>query len=279
LEIGAYLTGRFGQTEELYKANNEYKRGRGPKKDVDKEVLKRSKEVIKAQKKAGLDFIIDPMLDVYGIMRPFAEELPGIEGDPDKVSQHNWFNNNRFYAVPEIHDTIQLKAAVEQHSKSFTLDYLKPSLLPKNKDKVAVLPSPYTILKNSYVVEQIDSVDTGILNDLSQLIKKEAWLLAENGYKLILIDEPTIVYRQRLGSRTGEDLELLNIALRGFDKISNAKVMLHTYWGTAGPRFDDDGNLVLETLPNLSTISSASSISGSLPSINPKASSLPEKSQ
>ena len=98
MQFGIYLTGAFGQSQELYKVRNEAKRGRGSQEAVVKQVAEDTQKIIRLQQENGLDHIIDPMFNLYYLFQPFAEQVEGVNVGP----QENWFNNNLFYWRPQI---------------------------------------------------------------------------------------------------------------------------------------------------------------------------------
>ena len=94
MNVGTYLTGAFGQSNELYKTRNKAKRDRIAPQDikgiVNKQILKDTKTIINKQKEAGFSFIIDPIFNTYYLFQQFAENVEGIKIG----SQENWFDNN-----------------------------------------------------------------------------------------------------------------------------------------------------------------------------------------
>src|SRR3989344_5713167 len=98
MHLGIYLTGPFGQSQQLYEVRNEAKRGRGTEEAVRQQIEKDAKTVIKAQQEAGLDFIIDPLFGQYDLFQPLVEGVSGISAG----RHENWFNNNLFYQKPRI---------------------------------------------------------------------------------------------------------------------------------------------------------------------------------
>ena len=221
MKIGAYLTGAFGQSRELYEARNEAKRERGFYKEVKKQIKKDTKIIIKKQKEFELSFVIDPMFNTYYLFQQFAENVEGVKIGP----QENWFNNNVFYWIPLINGPLNTKQ--EPFTRSIHLD-----LLPEENTMV-ILPSPYSILMLSDV-KGYDNKKSAII-DISEIIREEANKLAEKGVKRIQYDEPAFVSKQSPGSLREEDFTLLNIALEKCGKIKNIETSLHTYFGDAGP--------------------------------------------
>ena len=132
LNVGAYLTGAFGQSQELYIARNEAKRDRGSPETVGVQILKDTKEIIGRQTNAGLSFIVDPMFNFDYLFQAFAEHVDGVSVG----SQENWFNNNVFYWRPQI------SGPLKSQNTGFTSASTHIDLLPKDGKAMAILPSP-----------------------------------------------------------------------------------------------------------------------------------------
>lgn len=220
MQRGCYLTGAFGQSQALYTARNEVKRGRASQDVVEMQILQDTKEVIQKQHDAGLDYIIDPMFSFYYLLQPFAEQI--VTMGP----QENWFNNNVFYWRPQIKCPIK-------HKTGFTEKYLHLDLLPKNGTAMVILQSPLTLLELSDITGYKNKKNA--IKDIASLCKEEAVSLVAQGAGRIQYDEPALVYKQSLGSLTKEDVKLLEYALSLCGKIKGATTSLHTYFGDAGP--------------------------------------------
>lgn len=222
MEFGAYLTGPFGQSQDLYKARNEAKRGRGSKKRVIEEAGEKTKQIISLQQEAGLDFVVDPMFHFFYLFQPFAENVNGVEVGP----QENWFNNNVFYWRPKIHGPLEIQTG-------FTERQLHFDELPTDGTAMVVLPSPYTLLVLSDVRGYEDR--KAAITNLAELLHAEAVHLVSRGIGRIQYDEPAIVVKQSLGSLTNEDFELLQRGIEICGRVPGATTSLHTYFGDAGP--------------------------------------------
>ncbi|MBI4128236.1 MAG: hypothetical protein HY459_04155 [Parcubacteria group bacterium] len=222
MNIGAYLTGPFGQSQAIYRARNDAKRGRGAPEAVTARVEEDTTAVIALQRDAGLDFIIDPMFWFYHLFQPFAEQLGGVSEGP----QENWFNNNMFYRRPQIQGPLQPLGG-------FTEKYVHVAKLPTDGTAMVILPSPYTLLVLSDVTGYPDR--KAALTNLAEVIYAEAQHLASRGVGRIQYDEPAIVVKQSLGSLKEEDLALLQRGIDVCGHIGNATTSLHTYFGDAGP--------------------------------------------
>ncbi len=230
MKIGAYLTGAFGQSKELYLARNEVKRQRAPETAADAQIIGDTRKIIGKQADAGLSFIIDPMFRFYYLFQPFAEKVTGVKVG----AQENWFNNNVFYWIPEISG---LKGNT---TTGFIEKYIHTDLLPKGKEWSVVLPSPYTLLLlskfkgvNGFDLSHIDKKFW--IGELSELIYREAQHLADMGFSRIQYDEPALVALLPEEYASKQELSLLESALEKCGKIRGATTSLQTYFGDAGP--------------------------------------------
>jgi len=219
--IGAYLTGAFGQSQQLYEPRNEEKRGRGSPEAVVKHAKEDTQRIIGLQKEAGLDYIIDPMFTFFYLFQPLVEQVVGVK----KGLQENWYNNNVFYRC-EINGPLSLQSG-------FTEKYLNLDQLPKDGTAMAILPSPYTLLLRS-TIKGYPNLTEAVTN-LAEVLHAEAQNLVSKGIGRIQYDEPEIVVRQSLGSLREEDLKLLQRGIEICGMVEGATTSLQTYFGDAGP--------------------------------------------
>lgn len=227
LEIGAYLTGAAGRSQELRNAFNETRRRDGNPLLFERQLQEDTESFIQKQEKDHFDFVIDPSLNAYYLFQALAENVPGIEEGP----QEPWFHRNVFYWRPQITESLDL--AIKNQKVPFST-YPQKELLIKTGKAMAILPSPYTLLELSDIATDAYSSKNNVLIDLAHVIKNEATLLAEAGFKRIQYDEPAIVKRQSNGSLEAEHIDLLNTAFRICGTIPEATTSIHTYFGNAG---------------------------------------------
>ncbi len=220
--FGAYLTGPFGQSQDLYLARNEAKRGRASEQTVAEQIRKDTRQVLQLQEDADLDFVIDPLFHLFYLFQPFAEQVLGVKPGP----QENWFNNNVFYWRPQIQGPLKIQAG-------FTEKYLQLDALPKDGTALAILPSPYTLLMLSDLTGYTSKKEA--VDNLAELLLAEAQHLVSKGVGRIQYDEPAIVVKQSLGSLTKADLDLLQRGMEICGRVDGATTGLHTYFGDAGP--------------------------------------------
>jgi 5-methyltetrahydropteroyltriglutamate--homocysteine methyltransferase len=232
VKLGVYITGACGTSKKLYKARNEAKRGRGTHQAVLEQIEQDSLSLIETQENKGFSFIVDPQYSFYDLLQPITENVEGVSSGP----QENWFNNNVFYIRPQIQGPLKDKVG------SFLEKYIHSNRLIQNKSAMAILPSPYTLLKLSDVSGYQN--DSEAIRDLAKLLREEAKNLVKKGFTRIQFDEPTIVMKQSLDSVKKEDIELLKEGINEIGKIQGATISLHTYFGDAGPLLS-----VFEELP------------------------------
>lgn len=221
-KFGAYLTGPFGQSQDLYRARNEAKRGRASGQTVAEQIRKDTRQVLKLQKDAHLDFVVDPLFHLFYLFQPFAEKVRGVKPGP----QENWFNNNVFYWRPQVQGPLDIQTG-------FTEKYLQFDVLPTDGTALAILPSPYTLLMLSDLTGYTSKKEA--VDNLAELLLAEAQHLVSQGVGRIQYDEPAIVVKQSLGSLTKADLDLLQRGIGICGRVDGATTSLHTYFGDAGP--------------------------------------------
>ena len=218
---GTYLTGSFGQSQDLYLARNEAKRGRTSAQAVAEQIRKDTREVIRLQRDAGMDFVVDPSFPLFYLFQPFAEKVKGVKPGP----QENWFNNNVFYWRPQIQGPLEIQTG-------FTEAYLHLDVLPHDGTALVILPSPYTLLILSDVTGYSSKKEA--VTNLAELLLAEAQHLVSKGIGRIQYDEPALVVKQSLGSLKEEDLILLKRGMEICGHVDGATTSLHTYFGDAG---------------------------------------------
>lgn len=222
MKLGGYLNGPFGQSQSLYEIRNEWKRGRGLIEDVKKLIKLETRENIRLQKEAGLDYIVDPMFGISYLFQPLSETVKGVSVGP----QENWFNNNVFSWTPQIQGPLEIQTG-------FSQKYIHLDELPTDGTAMVILPSPYTLLMLSHVRGYGDKREA--ITNLAEVLHAEAEHLASKGVGRIQYDEPAIVVKESLGSLTQEDLDLLSRGMDICGRVKRAKTSLSTYFGNAGP--------------------------------------------
>src|SRR3989304_1544347 len=94
----AHLTGIFPRSEELITATRAFERGRADKSALDRLFEEEAQRLVALEGEHGLDSVTDGLLRWQDLLRPLADELPGVHAGP--VTR--WFDNNSFYRRPVI---------------------------------------------------------------------------------------------------------------------------------------------------------------------------------
>jgi 5-methyltetrahydropteroyltriglutamate--homocysteine methyltransferase len=166
---------------------------------------------ITVEKEAGLDFFSDGLLRWQDIFRPLADGL-GAKKAEELV---RWFDTNTFYRAPEIESL--------DHPQ---VDAVKPaSSVPT--PRVVTLPSPFVFSRATH-----QSTDRNrLMQEIAEKLLRpaiETAVAAEA--KVIHLEEPWLTY---YGIEPGDwkPFERSLAVLKG----SSAAVILHCYFGDAGP--------------------------------------------
>lgn len=215
--IEAYLTGSFPRSEGLVEATRAAVRRRIPSSDLEAAFRSDLSELIRLQRDAALDFLVDGQLNWQDLFRPFSKLFTGIT----LGGLTRWFDNNTFYRKPLIVERVRFSnAGVEQ--------YFRSDLLPASVPKRAILPGPFTFAVMSQNSPQTSLAD--LVDDIAHALKDTVDVLHKSGYTHFQFNEPCLA----VGRTRGE----LEIAKHGFEicaKANGASTDLHLYFGDVGP--------------------------------------------
>jgi 5-methyltetrahydropteroyltriglutamate--homocysteine methyltransferase len=215
--IESSISGILPRPSRLISKTRQSARSRISDEELAEAYRKYSKKVIDYQIESGLTYVNDGYLRRQDLLRPFTENLGGVE-----VGQlYRWFNNNTFYRIPVVKGKLSGDAPF---NKSY------PDLLPKENLK-AVLPAPYTftkLSKNEYYGDEKE-----FLIDYAEILNKEIKSLEAKGYSYIQLSDPALVYHNTAPcSCTLSDIaEAIEVATKGV----KARTGLVTFFGDAAP--------------------------------------------
>jgi len=167
---------------------------------------------IDVQREAGLDFFSDGLLRWQDIFRPLSEGL----GPKPPEELVRWFDTNTFFRAPEIStiDTPRASAATPMAS------------VPK--PRVVTLPSPYTFSRAAHNVADRNR----LMQELAErLLNPAIKTAAAAGARLIHVEEPWLTYY----GIADADWKPFAAAIASMTTGVAATVILHTYFGDAGP--------------------------------------------
>ncbi|MDP3024339.1 MAG: methylcobamide--CoM methyltransferase [candidate division Zixibacteria bacterium] len=168
--------------------------------------------VIKEQEDAGIDIITDGQIRWDDLVTPFAKNIEGCEIN----GLLRFFNNNVYYRKPVIKSRIAFKDYT-------TLEDYKSAKANSFKKLKVVLPGPLTWAKLS-LDEHYKNLRT-LVEDFSQVLRKEAQRLDQEGVEYIQFDEPSLCnFPQEIGL-VKESLKIITSGLK-------AKSILFLYFGS-----------------------------------------------
>ncbi len=188
-----------------------------------------TKEVIKEQVDAGLDFITDGLVRWQDPISHLSRRLNGCEIN----GLLRFFDSNFYFRQPIIKDRISRRESILKREFIFA-----KSVSPKPVK--AVVTGPYTLAKLSINRRDIDL--KMIVEEFTEVIAKEIAELVRAGAELVQIDEPAIL------KNTG-DFPILKEAIEELDaEKGRAKLALYTYFGDAVPLYEQFLELSVDAL-------------------------------
>jgi 5-methyltetrahydropteroyltriglutamate--homocysteine methyltransferase len=227
--VAAYQHGIYPRSEEVVAATRGLERGRNSPEEVELAYRGDRQDFIRVQQEAGLDFVSDGLLKWQDIFRP----LVGLSGGLSARTMVRWFDNNSFFRAPELTADLTITAPVPAQMEGD--DDLPPS-------KLATLPSPYLF---SRATQTSDDRNAVMMDLTREVLRPVAQALVERGYGLIHLEEPWLVYHP-LDPSDWDDFEKAVGEIR--EATGGATLVLHTYFGDAGPLADRLRNLPVDAV-------------------------------
>ncbi|MGH2453958.1 MAG: hypothetical protein ACRDF5_09380 [bacterium] len=215
----AHLSGIFPRSEELIAASRAFERGRL---DADSLLLQTEEEarrLVALQEEWGFDYVTDGLLRWQDLLRPLADELPGVHAGP--VTR--WFDNNSFYRRPVIEQ--RLRPLGEAALRWTVREPLA------GRPWKAILPTPWAFaaLSEDHVYGDADA----LLGDAAEVLRAEAAGLAAAGCRYIQFSDPVLV----TGPADGALTRAHNALARAVDGL-RVRTGLYTFFGDAAPVLD-----------------------------------------
>ncbi|MFN4337347.1 MAG: hypothetical protein ACK4FV_07215 [Candidatus Nitrosocaldus sp.] len=187
------------------------------------ELFKKGKQSwINVQRRAGLTYIADPMIDWNDIFRPFVK-VKGISIGP----LNRFFETNTFYRRLIVSDALDGYGGIAR--SMLALD------LMKEDRKVAVLPDPYTfstLNENRYYKSYEE-----YLFAVADMLNAEAKTLAREGVEIIQLNAPALAYD--FSNSKLVELTLIKDAISRVKKGLRSKIYLYLYFGNVAGIFDE----------------------------------------
>lgn len=228
LSVSATLSGIHSRSEETVKTSRDFDRLRTSKEALDSAFETDAKNLVKLQLECGFSRVSDGQILWQDFLRPFSENLGGLQAGADLF---RWFDTNTFFRKPFVKKRVKYPKEAR-----FIEDYeVSPALaLTKEagaKKKIAI-PGPYTLATLVQDEHYKKSHREELVDDFARAIKKLLKNLEALGYESVQINEPSLVYRYGESALTSK--KELKSFLRAFeDNLDKPPVelSLHTYFG------------------------------------------------
>jgi methionine synthase II (cobalamin-independent) len=191
-------------------------RGRVTPETVDAAYRQDLVDFVAVQQEAELNFFADGLLRWQDIFRPLVEAA-GLSAR----TLTRWFDNNAFFRAPEVDGALRPLDAID----AIAPDSVVPS------PRVATLPSPYMFSRAAATAGDRNAL---MLDVAQNLLRPAAEQLARSGCRLVHLQEPWLGF---FGIESS-DRAPLGRALEAITSGLDADVVLHVYFGDAGPHLD-----------------------------------------
>ena len=219
-EIACYVHGSFPRSEELVAATRDADRGRRPVSAVTAQRDRDRAGFLALQTEAGLDYRSTGWMSWADLFRPLIEACPGLATGP----LTRWFDTNTFFRAPVLVGSLELDRAAFAARLG---DDVGPNGI--GRSQVGLLPGPYTFSRLAEPDTERDALMPRLARDL---LRPAADDLRDTGVTLLHLQEPAVVTRP-LGA---DSWRYLGEALRLITDGLGIRVVVHTYYGDAGPQ-------------------------------------------
>jgi 5-methyltetrahydropteroyltriglutamate--homocysteine methyltransferase len=225
--VDSTLTGIHSRSEETVRISRDFDRLRTNKETLDSTFEADAKNLVKLQLECGISRISDGQLLWQDFLRPFSENLDGLEGGADLF---RWFDTNSFFRKPFVRRRVKLPK-----DRSFIQEYEVATAISLAKERGAKkkvsIPGPYT-LASLVADEHYGSKREELIDDFAKVIKKLLKNLASLGFEAVQINEPSLVYRYGTSALTSKK-ELKGFISAFEDNLDSPPlpISLHTYFG------------------------------------------------
>ena len=207
-EIGCYVHGLYPRSEELVAATRDVDRGRQPPHVVEAQQEVDRAEIIALQRDAGLTLVSSGFLSWADLFRPLIEACSALATGP----LVRWFDNNTFVRTPVVRGAPELAT----------------DLFVAERSDVGLLPGPYTFSRIATGADDRDALMAALARGLLRPAAEE---FVRRGAQLVHLQEPWLT-AHGIGE---ESWPAFAAALRVIGEGLGARLVVHTYFGDAGP--------------------------------------------
>ena len=204
--ISIWISGIYPRSEPLIEATRTHDK-------TLQQLFKNEKiKLIKIQMKNKCDYISDPLIDWDDHIRPFTDNLKGVE----KGALTRYYENNTFYRQPIITNKISTSGKIFKNNICF-------NLFPKRtKIKIDVL-DPFTLYDLS--LNEFYKSEEELIGDFGKIIRKELLQIKDN-VDLIQFNAPSLAKVQEK-----EQLNMIKKVMNNVTKGLNVTTCLNL-WGS-----------------------------------------------
>lgn len=216
-EIACYVHGAFPRSEELVAATRDADRGRRPASAVEAQRDRDRAGFLALQDAAGLDYRSAGWLSWADLFRPLVGACPGLVTGP----LTRWFDTNTFFRAPVVVGPLELDRKV----------FAAGLAAERGESQVGLLPGPYTFARLAEADADRDALMPRLARDLLRPAAEE---LRDSGVVLLHLQEPALVTRPFDPAGWPRLAEAVRLITDGL----GIRVVLHTFYGDAGPILD-----------------------------------------
>lgn len=231
-EIACYVHGAFPRSEALVAATRDADRGRRSAVPVDEQRALDRADFLALQAETGLDYRSIGWLGWADLFRPLVAATAGLATGP----LTRWFDTNTFFRAPVLTgadlvlDRTAFGAAAGLTAAGLTAGGLTAGAATE-ASQVAMLPGPYTFSRLAEPDTDRDALMPRLARDV---LKPAAEELRAAGAELLQLQEPALVTRPVAAG----SWPYLAQAVRIVAADLGCRVVVHTYYGDAGPVLD-----------------------------------------
>ena len=189
--INYWSAGIYPRNEKLIESTRSYD------KTLEKQFKKEKSRLLKIQSNNKLDYISDPLIDWDDNLRPFTDNLRGIEKGP----LTRYYENNTFYRQPIIKSKLGTTGNILKNNVCFDL------FTSKSKVKIDIL-DPFTFYDLS--ANEFYKSEEEAVNAFAEIIKKELNSIKRD-VQLIQFNSPSLA--------RVEEIDRLNMVKKAIEKI------------------------------------------------------------
>ncbi len=237
--IGSYPKVTEKNTDNLPGVIDKWQRKVLRDEDMEQELQKVTRRVIKEQEEAGLSLVTDGQIRWEDLAHPIVRGVSGLR----RGTLRRFFDNNTYYRRLEVDGPVRWQ-------KSAVADEYRFASKASARPVKVVLPGPLTLVTATELKK--GQTREGMLDMYSEILYKEVEALSKAGVRDIQLDEPALEPGEPLIDRT---IEHINGILKGI----TARRWVAVYFNDVSPILQKLAKLQIEVL-SIDLVSSPDSL-------------------